>query len=113
MIILIVATLVGDQSEKNAVVDTIRLGATNATTNIVISSNNIPIRVTEVAISGSNPINITIQLSRSVTNPQKVQILGNVNSSLVSQGYSPNYNGVDTNIFLNTTKHNYSISVSP
>jgi uncharacterized protein (UPF0333 family) len=113
MLILIVAALASDQAEQNAVATATRLGAVNATTDIVISSSNIPIRVTEVATNGSNPINITIQLSRSVTNTQKVQILGNVNSSLVSQGYNPNYNGLGTNIILNTTRHNYIITVSP
>lgn len=113
MLILIVATLVSDQSEQNAVAAATRLGAVNATTDIVISSNNMPIRVTEIATSGSDPINISIQLSRSVTNAQKVQILGNVNSSLVSQGYSPNYNSVNTTILLNTTRHNYIITVGP
>ncbi len=113
LVILIIATVATDQSEQNMVASATRLGAVNATTDIVITSNNIPIRVGEITMNGTNPINITIHLSQSVTNTQKAQILSNVNQSLASQSYSPNYVYPDTQITLNTSKHNYLITVIP
>lgn len=114
LVILIIVTVATDQSEQNIVASATRLGAVNATTDIVISSNNaLPIRVGEITMNGSNPINVTIHLSQSVTNTQKAQILSNVNQSLASQSYSPNYINGDTQITLNTSKHNYLITIIP
>lgn len=109
--ILIIVNVVSDQSEQNSVATATRLGAVCATTDIVVSSNNIPIRVGELTTNGSNPINIIINLSSAVTNAQKTQIIDTVNRSLAAQGFKPNYN--NNVLTLNTSRHNYNITISP
>ena len=115
IIILLFANVIGDQQEQNNVAVAARTGAINATAQMEITNSGMfPLRVNEVNTTGTNPINIVIYLSGSITNSQKVQILTSTNKSIASLGYSPIYDGNSgTNqITLNTTRHNYKITLS-
>ncbi len=111
-IVLIVAVYVSDQNEQNTIATAARLGATNASAEIGIINRNItPIRVDKIVMTGGNNINITIFLSNStISTNQRQNIIAGVEQTIESSGYSVNNNG--NNLTLNTSKHNYFITLS-
>lgn len=109
VIILVIANVVGDQSEQNAIATSAKLGAVNATTEIGILNTTVqPLRVNEVVMTGSDPIIITIYLSGSASTSQKVQILTSVNRSIAAEGYNPQYTGSNV-VTLSTSRRSYNI----
>ena len=112
VIVCLFAFYAGDQSELNSVSSVVKLGAENATTNMVITNAGMaPVRVTSISMSSGHDVTIQIHFSNSVSNIQN-QILDNINKSLTSQGYSTWYNNSSqTSIPLNTNRHLYNISI--
>ena len=112
VIVCLFAFYAGDQSELNSVSSAVKLGAENATTNMVITNTGMaPVRVTSISMSSGHDVTIQIHFSNSVSNIQN-QILDNINKSLTSQGYSTWYNNSSqTSIPLNTNRHLYNISI--
>lgn len=113
VVVIIFASIVGDQNEQNMVSSAVKLGAENATTNMVITTPGMtPVRVTSVSMSGGDTILVHVHLSRPVPNIQN-QILDSINRSLTAQGYSTWYNGTDeTSIPLQTKRHFYNIALA-
>lgn len=109
VVILVIANVVGDQSEQNAIATSAKLGAVNATTEIGILNTTVqPLRVNEIVITGSDPIDMTIYLSGTTTSSQKVDILTSVNRSIAAEGYSPQYTGSNV-VTLSTSRRDYNI----
>ncbi|MCE7698362.1 MAG: class III signal peptide-containing protein [Methanobacterium paludis] len=116
MVVVIVSLFgvyVSDQAELNSVSAAVKLGAENATTNLVITNSNMqPVRVTNISMSSGYNVTVQIHFSNSVSNIQN-QILSSINKSLTSQGYSTWYNGSSqTSIPLKTNKHFYNITLN-
>lgn len=113
VIVLVFASIMGDQNEQNMVSSAVKLGAENATTNMVITNTGItPVRVTSISMSGDNNINITVHFSNSVSNMQD-QILESINKSLTVQGYPTWYNSTNqTSVPLETKRHLYNITLN-
>jgi uncharacterized protein (UPF0333 family) len=118
MVVVIVSLFgvyVSDQSELNSVSAAVKLGAENATTNMVITNNNMePVRVMNISMNASNSTeNVTLALSRSLTAAQNVTVFNNIAKSLIAQGYNPLYDP-DTmnNITFQTSRHNYTIKLA-
>jgi uncharacterized protein (UPF0333 family) len=115
VIILAFAYYVSDQSEQNNIATAARIGAENATTEMgILNSTMAPVRVTAIQMTGTQNITISISLSYKPPGVQN-SILNSVYNSLVSQGYNPQKNIVSNNIqdlTLNTSKHNYNISLA-
>lgn len=113
VIVLVFASIMGDQNEQNMVSSAVKLGAENATTNMVITNTGMtPVRVTSISMSGDNNINIAVHFSNSVSNMQD-QILESINKSLTVQGYPTWYNSTNqTSVPLETKRHLYNITLN-
>jgi uncharacterized protein (UPF0333 family) len=115
VIVLVFAGFIGDQFELNTVSSAAKLGAENATTNMVITNSNMePVRVTNISMNASNSTeNVTLALSRSLTAAQDVVVLSNIKQSLIAQGYNPIYDpNTMNNVTLQTSRHNYTIKLA-
>lgn len=119
LVVLVVAYYVSDQSEQNNIATATRLGATNATTAMGITTPGmLPVRVDAIQMSGTQNITVLINLNYKNDPIQNTALTG-VYNSLISQGYSPkkNMNSNPTNpiiqnLTLNTTRHNYNIMLA-
>jgi|WetSurMetagenome_2_1015567.scaffolds.fasta_scaffold1415340_1 hypothetical protein len=115
VIVLLFAGFAGDQLELNSVSAAVKLGAENATTNMIITNTGMePVRVMNISMNATNSTeNITLALSRSLTAAQNVTVLTSINNTLISQGYNPVYDpSTMNNIILQTNKHNYNIKLT-
>lgn len=115
LVVLVAAYYVSDQSEQNNIATATRLGATNATTAMGITTPGmLPVRVDAIQMSGTQNITVLIQLSYKSTQIQNTALTG-VYNSLTAQGYSPKMNNVSNivqNLTLNTSRHNYNIRLA-
>jgi len=115
IIVLAVGYFIFDQSEQNNIATATRLGATNATTAMGITTPGmLPVRVDAIQMSGTQNITVLIQLSYKSTQIQNTTLNG-VYNSLTAQGYSPQKKSVSNivqNLTLNTTRHNYNIRLA-
>jgi uncharacterized protein (UPF0333 family) len=112
VIVLVVASFLGDQLEQNNIASATRLGAVNATTQLGLLNRTIqPVRVNGISMTGSDNITVQISFSSPVTSFQS-QIFNSINQSLTSQGYSTWYNSTSqSNIPLKTSRHFYNITL--
>jgi len=118
-VVLIFAWYVSDQSEQNTIATAVRVGASNASAEIgIMNTTTMPIRVNKVDMTSGEKINITIFLSNTGLSPQQRQtILGGVEQSIASAGYTVNSqidpvsNTVNT-LTIDTSKHDYLIKIS-
>ncbi len=115
LVVLVVAYYVTDQSEQNNIATATRVGATNATTALAITTPGmLPVQVESIQMNGAQNITVLIQLSYKSTQIQNFTLTG-VYNSLIAQGYSPQKKSVSNiiqNLTLNTTKHNYNIMLA-
>nr|WP_319372665.1 class III signal peptide-containing protein [uncultured Methanobacterium sp.] len=115
LVVLVVAYYASDQSEQNNIATVTRLGATNATTAMGITTPGmLPVRVDAIQISGTQNITVSINLNYKNNLIQNTTLTG-VYNSLTAQGYSPQKKSVSNiiqNLTLNTTRHNYNIMLA-
>lgn len=115
LVVLVVAYYASDQSEQNNIATLTRLGATNATTAMGITTPGmLPVRVDAIQMSGTQNITVSINLNYKNNLIQNTTLTG-VYNSLTAQGYSPQKKSVSNiiqNLTLNTTRHNYNIMLA-
>lgn len=116
LIVLAVAFYAGNENEQNSISSATRSGATNATTALSVTTPGmLPVRVESIEMSGTGNITLLIKLSNKNAQIQNITLTG-VYNSLTSQGYSPlkniDSNEIIQNLNLNTSKHNYTISLA-
>jgi len=116
LIVLAVAFYAGNENEQNSISSATRSGATNATTALTVTTPGmLPVRVESIEMSGTGNITLLIKLSNKNAQIQNITLTG-VYNSLTSQGYSPlkniDSNEIIQNLNLNTSKHNYTISLA-
>jgi len=115
LVVLVVAYYASDQSEQNNIATVTRLGATNATTAMGITTPGmLPVRVDAIQMSGTQNITVSINLNYKNNLIQNTTLTG-VYNSLTAQGYSPQKKSVSNiiqNLTLNTTRHNYNIMLA-
>lgn len=115
LVVLVVAYYVSDQSEQNSIATATRLGATNATTAVAITTPGmLPVQVESIQMSGTQNITVLINLNYKNDPIQNTTLTG-VYNSLTAQGYSPQKKSVSNiiqNLTLNTTRHNYNIKLA-
>lgn len=111
VIVLVFASIMGDQNEQNMVSSAVKLGAENATTNMVITNTGMtPVRVTSVSMVASGTAEtVTVKFSGSLTDAQKGVVLNSTNQSLVKQGYSDTVSNTANVLTLSTKRHVYTI----
>ncbi len=113
IIVCLFAFYAGDQSELNSVSSVVKLGAENATTNMVITNSGMqPVRVTSIneSANGTNE-NLTVMLSRNLTSDvQKQVVFNSIIQSLIKGGYS-NITSTTNSVALITNRHNYTIMI--
>ena len=89
LVVLVVAYYASDQSEQNNIATVTRLGATNATTAMGITTPGmLPVRVDAIQMSGTQNITVSINLNYKNDLIQNTTLTG-VYNSLTAQGYSP------------------------
>ena len=117
-IILVFATYIADANEKNIIETSVKLGAENATSTMVLLDRSMePLRVTSISVSGSDPIVMTLHFSRSIDYTTQKYVAEGVVTSLISQGYDAESNYTDTNelkgnVTLQKARHNYLIKTA-
>ncbi len=117
-IILVFATYIADANEKNIIETSVKLGAENATSTMVLLDRSMePLRVTSISVTGSDPIVMTLHFSRSVDYTTQKYVAEGVVTSLISQGYDAEANYTDTNklkgnVTLQKARHNYLIKTT-
>jgi hypothetical protein len=115
LVVLVVAYYASDQSEQNNIATVTKLGATNATTAMGITTPGmLPVRVDAIQMSGTQNITVLINLSYKNNLIQNTTLTG-VYNSLSAQGYSPqkkSTSNIIQNLTLNTTRHNYNIMLA-
>lgn len=115
LVVLVVAYYASDQSEQNNIATVTRLGATNATTAMGITTPGmLPVRVDAIQMSGTQNITVSINLNYKNNLIQNTTLTG-VYNSLTAQGYSPqkkSTSNIIQNLTLNTTRHNYNIMLA-
>ena len=115
LVVLVVAYYASDQSEQNNIATVTRLGATNATTAMGITTPGmLPVRVDAIQMSGTQNITVSINLNYKNDLIQNTTLTG-VYNSLTAQGYSPqkkSTSNIIQNLTLNTTRHNYNIMLA-
>ena len=116
LIVLAVAFYAGNENEQNSISSATMSGATNATTALSVTTPGmLPVRVESIEMSGTGNITLLIKLSNKNAQIQNITLTG-VYNSLTSQGYSPlkniDSNEIIQNLNLNTSKHNYTISLA-
>lgn len=115
MVVVIVSLFgvyVSDQSELNSVSAAVKLGAENATTNMVITNSGMaPVRVTSIneTANGTNE-NLTVMFSNTLTSDLQKQIINSTIQSLIKGGYN-NITNTTSSINLITKRHNYTITM--
>jgi hypothetical protein len=117
-IILVFATYIADANEKNIIETSVKLGAENATSTMVLLDRSMePLRVTSISVSGSDPVVMTLHFSRSIDYTTQKYVAEGVVTSLISQGYDAESNYTDTsklkgNVTLQKARHNYLIKTA-
>jgi uncharacterized protein (UPF0333 family) len=116
VIMLVFALAVTNESELNTVATAARIGADNGTTQLSIMNPTMsPVRVTGVSMNNTNDnnvyINITINLSGSITSVQSGTLMNSVMNSMnsmTSQGYIVSV----SNKTVTSSKHVYNLGIN-
>lgn len=110
VIILVVGYFASNETEQNTVVSAARLGATNTSAELgVLNRSSPPIRVTNIDMTGNTNISIIIHIS-NLPADQKQNILIGVQKSIEASGFTVTNTG--NNLTIDTTKHNYLITIA-
>jgi len=107
VIVLLIASYAGETSESYTVLSAARAGATNALTELSLNKTIMtPVRVEKINTNGSGKyINITIQISSSLSGYQNQSIINSTLASIAAQGY----NWTDNSIV--TSRHVYNVTL--
>jgi uncharacterized protein (UPF0333 family) len=107
VIVLLIASYAGETSESYIVLSAARAGATNAITDLSLNKTTMtPVRVEKINTNGSGKyINITIQISSSLSDYQNQSIINSTLASIAAQGY----NWTDNSIV--TSRHVYNVTL--
>jgi uncharacterized protein (UPF0333 family) len=111
VVVLLVATYAGEQSEQNTVAAAVRDGASNSSAELSILNKTVqPVRVTSVDMTSGDNITVTISLSNTaLVQSQKQLILQGSQKSLEGQGFTVYNEG--NYLIMTTGRHNYNITV--
>jgi len=119
-IVLIFSYTILNENEQNNIATAVKLGAVNATANIVLTNNTqSPVKVTSIDMSNGNKkgsdINVIIHFSRNI-NDQSTIIFNSIIKSLNSSGFN-NITSNNTNIMVTTSSssgisHRYIITIA-
>lgn len=119
-IVLIFSYTIINENEQNNIATAVKLGAVNATANIVLTNNTqSPVKVTSIDMSNVNKkgsdINVIIHFSRNI-NDQSIIIFNSIIKSLNSSGFN-NITSNNTNIIVTTSSssgisHRYIITLT-
>jgi len=109
-IVLLFGMIVTDQSEQNNVATATKLGASNGTANLIFfNTTTEPVKVTTFNMTDGTNIDISIGLSRPVSNQQQASILKSAELSLISSGFNVANNG--NSLTVTTSRHSYTIRI--
>lgn len=107
VLVLLVASYVGEQNELNNVLSAARVGASDAATNLSLLNRSMtPVRVDDIFTTGSGQnLTITIQIDGSISDYQNQTIVNGTLSSIAAQGYTLTGNRVIT------SRHVYNVTL--
>lgn len=116
VLVLLVASYVGEQNELNTVVSAARSGAMDATTSLtLINRNMIPKRVNDVMMIGNgHDLTVQINISGPLSGSQVESIINGTLNSIAAQGYTLNNSGTTNTLsddFILTSRHKYNVTV--
>jgi len=108
LVVLIFASIAGDQSEVNSVVASAKQGASEAVSErVFINSSATPVRVTTVTVTGNENKTIQIRLSQSVSPEFKTNVLNSSLKAVDDLGFNRSGNVITSN------RYQYSIIIVP
>lgn len=108
VVVLIFASIAGDQSEVNSVVASAKQGASEAVSERVFVNNTAtPVRVTTVTVTGNENKTIQIRLSKSVSAEFKNNILNSSLNAVDDLGFNRTGNVITSN------RYQYTITIVP
>jgi len=114
VVVLVIASHVGQESEANTISIAAKEGALQALSNQSILNRNIaPITVQSINMTGNKDITIQIKLSKSLSD-QNEYILSNVYDYIQAQGYTRDIGGTNNKSSddkIITGSHTYTIVI--
>ena len=116
VLVLLIASYIGSESESSTVLSAARAGAMDATTNIVLLNRSAtPLRVENLSTIGSG-YNLTIQIniSGSLSDYQNQNIINSTLTSIAAQGYTRSDAGTSDNPsddYITTSRHEYNVAI--
>jgi uncharacterized protein (UPF0333 family) len=115
VIVLLVGSYIGEQSELNTVTAAARNGAMEASTDLALLNRNMePLRVNDVKMNGSGQtLTLLINVSGPISNTANSTIFNSTINSIAAQGYTIDVQNT-TNLFddvVVTSRHIYSVVI--
>jgi uncharacterized protein (UPF0333 family) len=115
VIVLLVGSYIGEQSELNTVTAAARNGAMEASTDLALLNRNMePLRVNDVKMNGSGQnLTLLINVSGPISNNANITIFNSTINSIAAQGYTIDVQNT-TKLFddvVVTSRHRYSVVI--
>jgi uncharacterized protein (UPF0333 family) len=115
VIVLLVGSYIGEQSELSTVTAAARNGAMEAATDLALLNRNMePLRVNDVKMNGSGQnLTLLINVSGPISNNANRTIFNSTIQSIAAQGYTIDVQNT-TNLFddvVVTSRHRYSVVI--
>lgn len=115
VIVLLVGSYIGEQSELSTVTAAARNGAMEAATDLALLNRNMePLRVNDVRMNGSGQnLTLLINVSGPISNNANIKIFNSTIQSIAAQGYTIDIQNT-TDLFddvVVTSRHRYSVVI--
>jgi len=116
VVVIVIATQVGHQSEANKISVSAKEGALQALANESIMSRSfVPNTVESIRMNGTDNVQVTLILSQPLSTSEYERILDKTLDNIKAQGYDRNggaSNSTSSDDYISSAQHNYFIQLA-